>query len=408
MNIQIYEEATNWLIKHRETDLNPREKTEFDNWLRASPQHAQAYLEISAVWECVPALDPSWNATPDQLIARAISSEGNIYPLADAARMPSREPDPQSSSHQPGKGPLRRFASLQRPRSWKMRPVAIAATFLAAIVGAAVWYGLTSNTYATDIGEQRSIVLADGSTIELNSRSRVRIRYTDTQRNVDLLEGQALFGVAHNTARPFIVHSGPANVRAVGTRFDVYKKRAGTVVTVVEGKVAILVRTLSASGEEQEPEQREGGAGPGSASGTAISDPSFPSAPALTPHAASKRGGSSAIFLAAGDQLTIPALKPSRVENSSSADTPQRVNVSAATAWTHRSLVLESTPLAEVAEEFNRYNTRQLVINDPEVANIHISGIFSSVDPALLLKFLRTQPEVDVKETETEIRVGKR
>ncbi len=99
-----------------------------------------------------------------------------------------------------------------------------------------------------------------------------------------------------------------------------------------------------------------------------------------------KVGGSNVIFLAAGEQLTVPAVEPSRAENSSVADDAQPDNVAAATAWTHHTLVFESSRLTDVAEEFNRYNTRKLVVTNPELANVRVSGIFSSVDPALLLE----------------------
>jgi len=70
--------------------------------------------------------------------------------------------------------------------------------------------------------------------------------------------------------------------------------------------------------------------------------------------------------------------------------------------------VFDSSPLAEVAEEFNRYNTRQLVIENPQLADFHVSGVFSSVDPTLLLRFLRTQPDLVVEETDREIRISRK
>ncbi len=96
------------------------------------------------------------------------------------------------------------------------------------------------------IGEQRSIALADGSTLELNSRSKVRVRYSEHERALELLEGQALFRVAKDTSRPFIVSCDGTRVRAVGTQFDVNKKRGGTVVTVVEGQVSVVSSVIDA------------------------------------------------------------------------------------------------------------------------------------------------------------------
>jgi transmembrane sensor len=357
MNTQIFEEASDWLVKNRDGDLDAHEKRRFDAWLRESPQHVRAYLEMSAVWEDVTSVDPSLNASADELIARA-RAEGNIVPL-----------EPSDASRHPRTIPVRRRRGIGLI-------YALAASVLLTLAGA--WFHRERNTYSTDVGEQRSIVLNDGSTIELNSRSRIRVRFSEAERDVDLIEGQALFRVAKNPLRPFVVSADGTHVRAVGTEFDVYRKSGGTVVTVVEGRVAVF------SPFPPGVDQGEG---------------------ASLAHS-SVRHIDSEVILAAGEQLTVSATTSAKARGVQVL--PKRANVAAATAWTQRSLVFESTPLTEVAEEFNRYNTRRLLIKDPaEVADIHISGVFSSVDPALLLKFLRTQPELVVEETDREIRISK-
>jgi transmembrane sensor len=362
MNQQIFEEATEWLIKHREGELAPQEKAQFDAWLRESPQHVRAYLEMSAIWEDVPALDAGWNPTAEELIANA-AGESNVLPLTAAA---PRAADVQRASPAMDASPAMEEGGPRRAA--RARSFALVAGLLIAIVAGASWYGLSRNTYATDIGEQRSIMLTDGSSVELNSRSRVRIRYTDARRDVDLLEGQALFRVAHNRARPFVVHSGTTSIRAVGTQFDVYRKRAATVVTVIDGKVEVLA-----------------GAPPSTTS----------SAPGATP-------------LRAGEQLTVPVERSLQTTDAPAHVQPQPANVATAIAWTQHNLVFESAPLNEVAEEFNRYTRRPLVITDSGIASMRISGMFSSADPELLLKFLRAQPELVIEETDREIRINKR
>jgi len=375
MNTQIYAEAGEWLIEHRAGSLDEAARRRFDAWLRESPQHVRAYLEMSAVWEDTASLDPSWNPSADELIARA-RADGGVIELPAPARCAGRAlPDPKEeiSPSQPLARCQRADFSLHmggegsHPRQQRTRFLhAIAASILLTCAGA--WLYSQRNTYSTDVGEQRSIVLNDGSTIELNSRSRVRVRFSTARRDLYLLEGQALFHVARDSARPFVVHSGSTRVRAVGTQFDVYRKRTGTVVTVVEGRVAVISephpQQLSARSEE----------GQGHL------------------HRAQE-------LLAAGEQLVVT---PSNVTP------PKRANVAAATAWTRRSLVFESAPLTEVADEFNRYNTRQLIIQSTQLADFHVSGVFSSVDPALLLTFLRTQPELVVEETQRSISISKR
>ncbi len=359
MNNQIYEQASEWIVKYRDGGLDAQEKKRFDSWLRESPQHVRAYLEVSAVWEEVPSLDPSWNPDADELIARAHAQE-NVAPLNVSS---PEVPLPHAPRTLPPIAP-----------AWRRAWFAAAASILVAVPGA--WFYGQRNTYSTDVGEQRSLVLSDGSTIELNSRSRVRVRFADAERAVDLLDGQALFRVAQDLTRPFVVQSDSARVQAVGTQFDVYRKRAGTVVTVLEGRVAVLAPAEAA--------ERRGGprAGPREQE---------------TEDSAEWEGGG--FLLTAGQQITVtPA----------AATPPKAANVAAATAWTRRSLVFEFSPLTEVAEEFNRYNTRQLVVRDPRLEDFHISGVFSSVDPVILLRFLHDQPELVIEEEDEEIRISKR
>ena len=171
-------------------------------------------------------------------------------------------------------------------------------------------------------------------------------------------------------------------VRAVGTEFDVYKKRIGTVVTVVEGRVAVYsdgnsVQPLSARAQDEAHTLLEG----------------TPTAREL-PH-----GRSSSILLSAGEQLTV-------ARNGAAA--PRPVDAEAVTAWVQKRLIFEETALSEVADEFNRYNTRALIIEDPALQQVRISGVYSSTDPTSLLGFLRAQPGIQVIETPQSILIRKR
>jgi transmembrane sensor len=102
------------------------------------------------------------------------------------------------------------------------------------------------------------------------------------------------------------------------------------------------------------------------------------------------------VLLAAGEQLTVTP------EAAQKAETP---NIASATAWRERKIVFESASLPDVAEEFNRYNERQLVIEHPQALTFHVSGVFSSTDPDSLIRFLKQRPGVKITETESQIRI---
>ena len=355
-NAKICEEAAEWFLECRAGDLVSRNaREEFDRWLRKSPEHLSAYLDVAAIWNEGPSLDRAHKWTTADLIAQASAERDNVVALSDSHPLDELPP-----------------ARKETKRVITTRVFGVAACLAIVVVGALVWWQSGAHTYTTTIGEQRSITLADGSTIELNSRSKAWVRYSEHERYVELLDGQALFHVAKDHARPFVVASGHTRVRAVGTQFDVYKRRSGTVVTVVEGQVAIGTHDAT------------------------------PSPAAITADLKSSAQSSSSIngmLLAAGEQVTVVG---------NTARKKERPIVENATAWTQRRIVFESASLPEVAEEFNRYNERQIVIESPDLYGFRIGGVFSSTDPGSLIRFLRAQPGIQVTESASEIRVSKK
>jgi transmembrane sensor len=293
-------------------------------------------------------------------------------------------------------------------RTHRLHRFLIAASVAIAMLGASAvyWLEFQRGVYSTDIGEQRSIRLDDGSTVELNARSKIRVALQEHQRDVELIDGQALFRVAKDHSRPFIVHTGDTNVLAVGTQFDVYKHHDGTTVTVVEGRVAVFSANPPTAGQAPDltipatsqvlqgkaPASNrhtlpvKGGAtGPGSAEIAGLPD--------IEGVAASK----DEVFLSAGEQLTV---SHASVEKAAHAD------VAAATAWIQKQIVFNSTPLSQVVDEFNRYNTRQLVITDARISDTRISGEFSSTNPDSLLKGLDALTKFNIHETPDRIEIS--
>ena len=380
-NMQIYEEACEWFIECRAGDLDNGARAEFDRWLRKSPEHQSAYLEIAAIWNEGPTLDRSNRWDLDNLIAQAAEDPANIIAWE---RTRSTSPALQSVPNRTETNDRTTAATFPSagtsagPSAGRRRLFTIAASVLLATAALATYVLTSSGVYATALGEQRSLPLSDGSTVELNSLSKIRIGYSEHERAVDLLQGQALFHVAKDSTRPFIVRIGQTRVRAVGTQFDVYRKLDGTIVTVVEGRVAIL--------NEERP------SGPKHEGERGLRDP----APGTEVADFAQAEGEGAIFLTAGEQITV---SPKRARKT------LHPNLAGATSWTQRQLVFDSASLTDVAEEFNRYNERKLVIDPSALETLHISGVFSSTDSASLIRFLRDRPTLRVTETPTQIRV---
>jgi transmembrane sensor len=222
----------------------------------------------------------------------------------------------------------------ERATSWDRVGIRIsfarAATAIAAVAVVAVLgtlYFFHESGVKTGVGEQRTLVLDDGSRIHLNTSTRVAVRYDDRQRRVELESGEALFEVAKHQSRPFVVVAGDRQVMALGTSFIVRRDAQQLAVTLMEGKVAVS------------PVEDEVGLAPSGALRT------------LTP----------------GERLTIGATHRERI------DRPAMAKV---TAWQRGQIALDSTPLAEAVAEMNRYSRTQILIERPEAARIPVSGIF--------------------------------
>jgi transmembrane sensor len=371
MNTQVYEQASQWLVEARAGELDGAARQRLDAWFRESPHHIRAFLELSSIWE--EAGDPDLDAhhSREKLIEMARAAANVVAlqarrggPVEQANSRPPRASasDLQSVTVSPERAARRSRMSLPRLASHSLLAAAAAVIFMFA--GWVALQRFTAPMYAADTGKQRIIRLQDGSQLTLNSRSRIRVRFSEHERAVDLLEGQALFQVARDPVRPFVVRSDGTRARAVGTRFDVYRKETGTTVTVVEGRVAVSSESRSSDNVQTARNMALG----------------------------------RVIMLAAGEQVTVSSV---------SEPEPMRADVPTATAWLRNQLIFESTPLTEVAAEFNRYNERQLVVSGPALADFRVTGIFSSADVSSLLRFLRAQRNIRIEETDRDIRISR-
>ena len=358
---QILEEACDWFVDFRMSDVDGAARERFDRWVRQSPQHIQAYLEITTTYVGLPPASAVLSIDVDELIARARSGVGgDVVPLGPQAR--------------------RRDAQV-----FPARRQLLAACIAIAAIGAALFTWLAARNqgvYATGIGEERSITLTDGSIVDLNARSRISVHFSRSERDVDLIDGQALFIVAKNSRYPFVVRSHGALVRAVGTQFDVNREVTGTVVTVLEGRVAVTASDTSSAVDPSA---------------------SAPAAVGRNPAARMPRSATNAslqpVLVSAGQQVIIVA---------EGVPLPRPADLTAATAWRRHQLIFDSSRLADVVDEFNRYNHRQLVIDSPSLDELEISGVYASTDPSSFVRFLRELPNVMVTDSEGEIHLAQR
>jgi transmembrane sensor len=342
-NVQISEEASEWFVEFRLGEADARARADFAAWIRTSPEHLRAYLEVASLWSQAGSLGVHRDLDSDALIALACT-EDNVIPLELAAA--------QNVPRRPGD---RRIARLR----W----LGLAAALVLAVLGGAIMsFGLAGRgtVYATTVGERRVLRLEDGSSVELNSRSRIRVLFAERGRTVDLLEGQALFHVAKDPRRPFIVRNEQMRVRAVGTEFDINRRSRGTTITVVEGRVSV--------------------------------------APAIAP-TVQQQAATAAILLSAGEQVTV--------RDQTALSQPLHTSPVTATAWTEGRVVLESATLTEVGEDFNRYSTRRLIVEDRGRRALRLSGVFAT-DPEFLLRYLRQRPDITIEESATEVRILRR
>jgi transmembrane sensor len=226
-------------------------------------------------------------------------------------------------------------------------PTARAAAFAALTVAAIGIYLFNSSAsdYVTGTGESRVIHLDDGSTLTMNTQSRVRVWFTHNLRDLQLLDGEALFTVAHDANRPFRVHVGRTIVEAVGTEFSILKNQHGTRVSVVEGRVRIF----------------------DSFAWTEVGAADFQLPMTPIPVGAHEEA-----------RITDPGMGSNDFEVDRHEVSPQEIERHL--AWTNGQLIFENATLVEAVSEFNRYNRRKLQIGDPDIGRVRIGGAFRSTN----------------------------
>jgi len=331
--MSIPEQAAEWLLRWHCGDLSIADRYEYLQWLKTSPVHIAEMLRMCRLY--------SWlDSAKLKLFVTNEDTFSNVVELAP----PQRE----------GKKARRsKHANL-----WKVSVAAgIGALGLTAVVGLAakiVWF---DHTFQTRASEWRSMPLSDGSSISAAPYTRLYHDMGDEQRVISLEEGKAMFRVAKDPSRPFLVKAGGIVVTATGTQFGVEVRDEDVTVTMREGTVTVT---------------------PGPDSDTTFAS----------------------VSLVADDQLTV-----------SGSAVPRRVHVDAdrELGWSSARIVLTlGDTVGDAVAEFNEYNSTKIVV-DEQTSERQIRGAFDAIDPLSFAETVRQTADVSVvHESPDLVRIGQR
>jgi transmembrane sensor len=343
VRVLITEAAAEWYVTNRQ-GLDEPQRRQFLSWIKESPVHVEEYLSVTQLSQDLKETFGHPDFSIDSLLERARKEETNVesvFPL------PPRVTPPRSPP-------------------WVSRWAlgAAATAMMTAVI--AVFYLWPSTTptpvraekplivrFATRHGEVLTRQLPDASVLHLDTDTAVTIRYSPGERRVDLEQGQAVFEVRHDSARPFHVVAGSAEIVDIGTTFNVYLHPDSTLVTVIEGEV--IVSSLKAPAN----------------------------------------GGTTKLSI--GQQVrVVPGRAPTL---------PTLVDARRSSDWMKRQIAFKKEPLEHVAAEFNRYAATPIEIKTPALQRLPISGVFRTDDTESFLAFLHTLDQVRVTTTPTHIEV---
>lgn len=294
----IREHAAEWFLRLHAHDLSVAERFAYLQWLKASPTHIGETLQICKLYSLLYPLQKQLFFTNEDDVSNVIE-----LPREDRAAQPSGT-----------RG------------SWHVRALIVAVAIgVALLAGSIVKRTVFDPTIETQASEWRSLPLNDGSLVSVGPHTRLHNQLGERQRLLRLARGEALFEVAKDASRPFIVDAELAVVRATGTRFGVSRRDLAVIVTVEEGTVLV----------------------------------------------SRDRDQANAVEVEGGEQTIVAGAWPPEV---------RRVNAVRALAWSNRRLIFDNDSVAVAVEEFNRRNRVQLVV-DPALSTQRVFGEFYADDP---------------------------
>lgn len=282
-------EAADWFVRLNQRKVDRQDVVAFSEW-RRDPFNAGAFERLDALWGA----------------AGTLAHDPEIVALTEALKAEARQ------------GP-KTTAPPRRSPGWRGLGALAGALLLTALVGGWLW--VQPRALSTAVGERRTVVLADGSELTLDTASRVTVRLRGGQRRIELLEGQASFSVAPDPTRPFTVTAGQTRVIALGTRFDVRRDGDGARVVLEEGRVRVATT--------------------------------------------------------AADWTLAPG---QGVDTGDARPRPAPVDVPRQTSWREGRLIFERAPVSEAVAEVNRYSRHKIELEPGAVGEGTVSGAFDAGD----------------------------
>jgi transmembrane sensor len=329
------QEAAEWVLRLADQNMTRARRTEYIHWLRESPLHVAEMLRVAHVhtalahfphWKDIAPLDVSFPPVTTVELPRSMNRPDNN--VAESPRL---------------------SVSRRGARVWV---TAVTASVVTLGLALAYLTHFGPQTIDTGAGERREVTLADGSVVRISPNATLRVRFTGHERRVLLSRGDALFRVAKDSTKPFLVATDRASVRAVGTEFGIEHQGDSVVVTVEEGRVAVTQEAAAAApAQTSSPRQIE-------------------------------------VSLGADQQVVVPQAGPIGLI--------RRVDSRRELSWADGRLVFEHDSVADVVRRFNRFNRVQMEVRDPKLAARPVSAVFDASDPEAFIVFLESVANVRV------------
>ena len=351
-------QASEWLAKLDAEQPSAKVLSEFKRWVNADTAHSQAFEDMVEFWDEMNILTEA--VLPREQLSRQELSREKLVNEKLANEKPRLFAKPRAA-----------FATGM---------LTIAAVFTLAIT-ISMQFGAPT-IYITGIGEQQTIQLADNSTVQLNTNSRLEVDYSDNYRRLTLSHGEAHFNVAHNPDRPFEVYAGQGLVRAIGTAFTVHIRKIDIEVLVTEGTVEL--------DHAVQPKQSQ----------------QPPRAPIINT--------SVVIATESNPEQTAQSFKPGLKVSAGNKvmydkDLLDEVKLVVATqieeqlSWRQGMLLFKGEPLQKVVDEVSRYTDLTIVIPERSARELKVGGLFKVGDTESLFEALRDGFGIHVKEVSSDV-----